>query len=112
MSEDELNQYRNGRYVYTHTEGVVAQKRREMSPLLPRSSVHEGLDVIRKEAWPFCRRSSGVRLCWEPEGPKGPKGPKGPTGPIQGSLRGTDARNIPVQGYLAHAKPHPPRTLR
>ena len=23
-----------------------------------------GLDVIRKEAWPFYRTSSGVRLCW------------------------------------------------
>ena len=32
-----------------------------------------GLDVIRKEAWPFCRTSSGVRLCWEIEEPKGPK---------------------------------------
>ena len=33
-----------------------------------------GLDVIRKEAWPFYRTSSGVRLCWELEKPKGPKG--------------------------------------
>ena len=32
-----------------------------------------GLDVIRKEAWPLCRTSSGVRLCWELEEPKGPK---------------------------------------
>ena len=32
-----------------------------------------GLDVIRKEAWPFYRTSSGVRLCWELEEPKGPK---------------------------------------
>ena len=31
-------------------------------------------DVIRKEAWPFYRTSSGVRLCWELEEPKGPKG--------------------------------------
>jgi len=30
-----------------------------------------------KEAWPFYRTSSGVRLCWELEEPKGPKG-KGP----------------------------------
>ena len=30
-----------------------------------------GLDVIRKEAWPFYRTSSGVRLCWELEEPKG-----------------------------------------
>ena len=34
-----------------------------------------GLDVIRKEAWPFYRTSSGVRLCCELEEPKGPKGP-------------------------------------
>ena len=33
-----------------------------------------GLDVIRKEAWPVYRTSSGVRLCWELEEPKGPKG--------------------------------------
>ena len=33
-----------------------------------------GLDVIRKEAWPFYRTISGVRLCWELEEPKGPKG--------------------------------------
>ena len=32
------------------------------------------LDVIRKEAWPFYRTSSGVRLCWELEEPKGPNG--------------------------------------
>ena len=32
-----------------------------------------GLDVNRKEAWPFYRTSSGVRLCWELEEPKGPK---------------------------------------
>ena len=33
-----------------------------------------GLDVIRKEAWPFYRTISGVRLCWELEEPKGPEG--------------------------------------
>ena len=32
-----------------------------------------GLDVIRKEAWPFYRTSFSVRLCWEPEEPKGPE---------------------------------------
>ena len=32
------------------------------SRFLPRSSVW--LDVIREEAWPFYRTSSGVRLCW------------------------------------------------
>ena len=34
-----------------------------------------GLDVIRKEAWTFCRTISGVRLCWELEQPTGPNGP-------------------------------------
>jgi len=33
-----------------------------------------GLDVIRKEAWPFYRTISGVRLYWVLEEPKGPKG--------------------------------------
>ena len=32
-----------------------------------------GLDVIRKEAWPFYRTTSGVRLYWVLEEPKGPK---------------------------------------
>jgi len=36
-------------------------------------SGREGLDVIRKEACPFYRLFSGVRLCWELEDPKGPK---------------------------------------
>ena len=43
------------------------------SRFLPRSSVHGESDVIRKEAWPLYRTSSGVRLCWELEEPKGPK---------------------------------------
>jgi len=33
-----------------------------------------GLDVIRKEAWPFYITISGVRLYWVLEEPKGPKG--------------------------------------
>jgi hypothetical protein len=33
-----------------------------------------GPDVIRKEAWPFYRKISGVRLCWELEEPQGPEG--------------------------------------
>ena len=44
---------------------------------LPRSSAPGGLNVIQKEAWLFCRTSSGVRLCWELKEAKGPKGPKG-----------------------------------
>ena len=33
-----------------------------------------GLVVIRKEAWPFYKTISGVRLYWVLEEPKGPKG--------------------------------------
>ena len=43
-----------------------------------------GLNVIRKEAWLFCKTSSGVRLCWELEEPQGPKGPRTP--PRRGCL--------------------------
>ena len=32
------------------------------------------IDMIRKEAWPFYRTSSGVCLCWDLEEPEGPKG--------------------------------------
>jgi len=38
------------------------------------NSFSGGLDVIRKEVWPFYRTSSGVRLCWEVEDPEGPQG--------------------------------------
>jgi len=51
-----------------------ARLRIPFSRFLPQSSVQGGFDVIRKEAWPFYRTSSGVRLCWELEEPKGPKG--------------------------------------
>ena len=40
-----------------------------------------GPDVMRKEAWPFYRTSSGVRLCWELEEPKRPKDPSWPSPP-------------------------------
>ena len=39
-----------------------------------RDPLNRGACGIRKEAWPFYRTSSGVRLCWELEEPKGPKG--------------------------------------
>ena len=44
------------------------------SRFLTRSSAPGGLNVIRRQAWLFCRASSGVCLCWELEEPKGPKG--------------------------------------
>ena len=40
-----------------------------------------GLDVVRKEAWPFYRTISGVRICWELEEPKGPRGRSKPQTP-------------------------------
>jgi len=46
------------------------------------SSTIGGLDVIRKEAWRFCRTSSSIRLCWELEEPKGPQGPHGAVQPV------------------------------
>jgi len=57
-----------------------------------------GFVVIRKEAWPFYRTISGVRLCWELEEPKGPNGPCTPS--TEASLltkreRGTGALEIP-----------------
>jgi len=36
------------------------------------SLIVQGLDVIRKESWPFHRTIAGVRLCWELEEPQGP----------------------------------------
>ena len=49
-----------------------------VEPVLPPGSAAilrtGGLDVIRKEAQPFYRTSSGVRLWWELEEPKGPRG--------------------------------------
>jgi hypothetical protein len=43
-------------------------------PELSLGSVLGGYHVIRKEAEPFCRTSSSVRLWWEFKEPKGPKG--------------------------------------
>ena len=47
---------------------VLGQPKRQ-ARLFPRR-----VDVIRQEAWLFCRTSSGVRLCWELEEPEEPKG--------------------------------------
>ena len=45
-------------------------------PLLPLRTVsgRARLGREQKEAWPFYRTISGVRLCWEREEPEGPKG--------------------------------------
>jgi len=54
--------------------------------------------VIRKEAWPFYRTISGVRLCWELEEPKGPKkragGAADPVGDVLG--RGEKTFSLPL----------------
>ena len=65
------------------------------SRFLLRSSVLGGYHVIRKEAGPFCRTSSSVRLWWELEEPKGPKG---------------DFGRVGVQ-YGVHAQPRDPVPL-
>jgi len=57
-----------------------------------RSSPHAilctgGADVVRKEAWPFYRTISGVRLSWELEEPKGPKGHPCPSNPLPNRFR-------------------------
>jgi hypothetical protein len=74
-----------------------------------------GLDVIRKEAWPFYRTSPGVRLCWELEEPKGPEGWK--TGADCHAHRACMYLFLflyyprDTQGYLTHKKTHHPKTL-
>ena len=42
--------------------------------------------MIRKEAWPFRAKKSGVRLCWDLEEPSGPKEP------------------VPVSAYVGSSK--------
>jgi len=51
---------------------VVLGSINRSNPRAPKEA--PGPCVIRKEAWPFYRTISGVRLCWELEEPKGPKG--------------------------------------
>ena len=69
---------------------------------------YRGLDVIRKEAWPFYRTSSGARLCWELEEPKGPKGGD------QVKERGWDEEaawcrgSVPIPGVLECKDTHRP----
>ena len=50
--------------------------------------------MIRKEAWPFYRTISGVRLCWELEEPKGPTGAF-PDSALARLLRGEAAASAP-----------------
>jgi len=57
-----------------------------------------GAAVIRKEAWPFYKTISGVRLWWELEEPKGPKGRVGGVGwlaKLGGSRVCTVPRELP-----------------
>ncbi len=61
-----------------------------------------GLDVTRKEAWPFYRTISGVCLCWVLEQLQGPKGLT--------KLVRTD-RLKQLQGLLEIKDTHCPRTL-
>jgi len=52
--------------------------------------------VIRKEAWPFYRTISGVRLCWEIEERKGPKGQIDGQ-PIDGQIDGQRMCSAPAK---------------
>eukprot|EP00290_Baffinella_frigidus_P009428 CAMPEP_0180138880 /NCGR_PEP_ID=MMETSP0986-20121125/13179_1 /TAXON_ID=697907 /ORGANISM="non described non described, Strain CCMP2293" /LENGTH=98 /DNA_ID=CAMNT_0022080833 /DNA_START=132 /DNA_END=428 /DNA_ORIENTATION=+ len=63
--------------------------------------IYGGPDLIRKEAWPFCRITSGVRLCWELEEPKGPNASAANSMLWMLMQRG---RISPLQGYLAQKK--------
>ncbi|KAJ1465568.1 hypothetical protein T484DRAFT_1922600, partial [Baffinella frigidus] len=76
-----------GRFTTLRSLGeVVGVEREEPSP--GERAGTGGLDVIRKEARPLYRTSSGVRLCWELEEPKGPKEP--------GRARGRVSSGVPV----------------
>ena len=93
----------------------------------------------RKEAWPFYRTISGVRLCWELEEPKGSRalddqevgGGEGDADEEGGGALRDARREVHVRqpvhhqfedpgvaskgglpGYLAQKKQRPPRTLQ
>ena len=55
--------------------------------------------MIRKEAWPFYRTSSGVRLCWELEEPKGPKGCREDEGHLAAHVGGDEMVDPEGQHY-------------
>ena len=66
--------------------------------------------MIRKEAWPFYRTISGVRLCWELEEPKEPGGwTHGFQNRPFSSLEWNASREI---GILLPNKQHQHRTFR
>ena len=58
------------------------------------------LDVIRKEAWLFCRTTSGVRLCWELEEPRGPEGSHTWEGRMAASLLMLSSGEAPQPAYV------------
>ena len=61
--------------------------------------------MIRKEAWPFYRTISGVRLCWELEEPKGPKGPKHQSTSKVADPRAREGKRWYAFGHLARTGP-------
>ena len=77
------------------------------SPLLEKSQAVADDKLIRKEAWLFCRTSSGVRLCWELEEPEGPKEKLRMV-----RMRMPPARPLEVKGLLAIEDTQRPRVLR
>ena len=76
----------------------------ELHPLKP-----GGLDAIRKEAWPFYRTSSGVRLCWVSKNLKDLKKDLKDLG-RDSALNGR--RKRPRQVALGLRRPAPPRVRR
>ena len=67
-----------------------------------------GPGVIQKEAWPFYRAISGVRLCWELEEPEGPKGP--PPSSSTAPSPSASSRPTSYRGTSLIRNRRPPRT--
>ena len=91
--------YACGRRTFTRS-GMGAPSVSSPAASPPRSSLSStgGLDVIRKEAWPFYRTSSGVRLFWQLAEPKRPKGRAD-----EGQSHLEEERPASgLHGYLAH----------
>ena len=67
--------------------------------------------MVRKEAWPFYRTISGVRLCWELEEPQEPTGTRGSQNlclRVRDQASASASKRIGLQGFLAHKKPPTP----
>ena len=61
--------------------------------------------MIRKEAWPFYRTISGVRLRWMLEEPKGPKGQFPVSAYVGSSKNLKDLKKMKPKGPTTRAYP-------